>query len=193
MKQAEGKKHWLNTLGYLAPWVAVVVLAGYIFWLNVPLVSLTSRMCEGTECSAGMLSIKNTQEDWSNGRFSQSSEVLHVKKQPIEFSIINPPAAEQLSLVLEWQGENTQPLEVEVSSNKGFEGATFTAVPLTTPLKDGWERVAVQIELPEEATRKWFITVHGSQGHAVRLIQVNVLSNPSLFAKLDSWWRNTHK
>lgn len=192
MKKTEGKKFWLSRVGYVIPWIGVVGLVVFIFWLNVPLVSLTTRSCEGTDCSLGILSVKNTQEDWNDGQFKQSSDTLHVKKQGLEFSFINPPAAQQLSLVLEWKGEGTDPLEVQLASNKEFTENVMTAAPVRTQLKDGWERVAVQIELPDVATRKWFIAVDGSQGHEVRLIQVNILSDPSLFAKLHSWWRNTH-
>lgn len=193
MKKTEGKKIWLSRVGYVIPWIVVVGLAGYIIWSNVPLVSLTTRSCEGTDCSLGIASVKNTQEDWHDGGFSQASDTLHVKKQGLEFSLINPPAAEQLSLVVEWKGENTEPMGVQLASNKDFTQDVMHAVPVTTGLKDGWERLAVQIELPEEvAARKWFVRLEGSQGHEVRLIQVNILSDPSLFAKLHSWWRNTH-
>lgn len=194
MKQREGKKNWLNHIAYGFPWVAVFFLAGYILWLNIPVVSLSTRTCQGTDCSSGIVSVQNTKEDWADGEFVQQSETIHVKKQGLEFSLVNPPAAEKLSLVLEWKGEAADVVEVQLSANKDWTEHVLTAAPLTTQLKDGWERVSLQMELPEDAvTRKWFVKIKGSQGHEVRLIQVNVLSDPSLFSKLHSWWRNTHR
>ncbi|MEK7539959.1 MAG: hypothetical protein AAB558_01795 [Patescibacteria group bacterium] len=194
MQHTEGKIRWLGRLAYGIPWVLVVLVFGYILWLNIPLISLSTRTCKGTDCSFGVLAVKNTQEEWDNGKFIETSEVLHVKKQGLEFSFLNPPAAEHLSLVLEWKGETTQPLNVHVASNKDFTESVLTATPATAQLKDGWERASVQFALPTETvTRKWFVAVDGSQAHEVRLIQVNVLSDPSVFAKLHAWWRNTHK
>lgn len=191
MKKLEGNL-WFKRVSLGLPWIGVVFLFGYILWLNIPLISLSTRGCAGTDCSLGIASVKNTQESWEDGQFSESSEVLHVKKRGLEFSFLNPPAAQHVSLVLEWQGETTQSLQVNLSSDKDFVQNVLTATPTTTELKDDWQRISVQFDLPEQASRKWFVQVEGSQGHAVRSIQVNVLSDPSLFAKLHSWWRNTH-